>query len=137
MESTAYYHNKLKILREAIEGFVKVLKVDLSDKTFFEQDVYKNASVQKFEYCIELFWKVAKLYLSIYKGIEESSPKDVIKSFFRQTELSEQQYEALIQMITHRNLLSHLYDSKQFEEILAHFSGHGRVLMEVLEFFPT
>ena len=135
MEPTEYYKNKIEALQKAVDGFVKVLETDLSERGVFEQDVYKNAAVQKFEYCIELFWKTAKLYLSIYKGIDESSPKAVIKAFFRETDLTKQQYESLIKMIMHRNLLSRLYDPDQFEEIWSHFSEHSKVLVESLKFF--
>lgn len=79
MESTAYYKNKLKNLKQAISSFVKVVDTNLSEKNEFEKDVYKNAAVQKFEYTIELYWKVAKIYLLHYKGIDESSPKGVPK----------------------------------------------------------
>ena len=47
MESTAYDQNKLRALKEAVVGFAAIVTVDLSGKTTFEQDVYKNASVQK------------------------------------------------------------------------------------------
>lgn len=137
MESTAYYRNKLKNLQQAISSFCEIVAVDLSKKNAFECDVYKNAAVQKFEYTIELYWKVAKLFLFIYKGIDESSPKGVLKAFYQESQLSEENYESLLKMILHRNLLSHIYDSKQFEEIYAHLKNHAGVLAEAVKAFPS
>jgi nucleotidyltransferase substrate binding protein (TIGR01987 family) len=135
MEQAAYYKNKLKNLRQAIGSFAKLMEIDLSAKDDFERDIYKNAAVQKFEYSIELYWKVAKLYLLNYKGIDESSPKGVLKAFYQESKMPLEIYESLLKMILHRNLLSHLYDPFQFEEIYRSLKDHSTHLMSALDSF--
>lgn len=74
---------------------------------------------------------MAKLHL-ICKGIEESAPRPVIKAFYRESDLSLDHYEALSKMIVHRNLLSHVYDPSQFEEIYSFFKAHLVVFQKAL-----
>lgn len=135
MEQALYFKNKLKNLHQAVSSFVKVMEIDLSKMNSFEQDVYKNAAVQKFEYCIELYWKVAKIYLILNKGIDESSPKGVLKAFYKESQLQSNEYECLLEMILHRNLLSHLYDPNQFEKIYGHLKAHAITLQSSLKAF--
>ncbi len=136
MESAQYYKNKLKSLRKAVTSFALLMEIDLSSREPFERDVYKNGAVQKFEYSIELFWKVAKLYLFLYKGIDESSPKGVLKAFYQESNMTLETYEVFMTMILHRNLLSHVYDSEQFENIYKYLKCHSKVLLAGLELFP-
>lgn len=135
MEQALYYKNKLKHLQQAVSSFAQVVEVDLLKMTSFEQDIYKNAAVQKFEYCIELYWKVAKIYLLLYKGIDESSPKGVLKAFYQESSLQNDEYEHLLQMILHRNLLSHLYDQEQFEKIHTCLKGHAQTFQTAMRAF--
>ena len=71
--------------------------------------------VQRFEYTLELAWKTIKDYL------EESglvltavTPRQVIKDAFAARILADGQ--TWIDMINHRNLLSHTYDPVNFEQ---------------------
>lgn len=75
----------------------------------------KEGAVQRFEYTLELAWKTLKDYL------EESglvlaavTPRQVIKDAFAAKILVDGQ--AWIDMIDHRNLLSHTYDPVNFEQ---------------------
>jgi nucleotidyltransferase substrate binding protein (TIGR01987 family) len=135
MEQTTYYDNKLSHLRQAIASFAIVMDIDLSTKNEFDRDIYKNAAVQKFEYSTELYWKVAKLYLFQNKGIDESSPKGVLKALFQESSLSLEAYEMLLKIINHRNLLSHLYDPAQFEEIYSNLKKYASTFVGALKAF--
>ncbi len=75
----------------------------------------KEGVVQRFEYTLELAWKTIKDYL------EESglvltavTPRQVIKDAFAARILADGQ--TWIDMINHRNLLSHTYDPVNFEQ---------------------
>lgn len=75
----------------------------------------KEGVVQRFEYTLELAWKTIKDYL------EESglvltavTPRQVIKDAFAARILADGQ--TWIDMIDHRNLLSHTYDPLNFEQ---------------------
>lgn len=111
------YSKKLVTLREALESFEKALAIGLSDFNEVEADVIKSGQIQKFEVCVELFWKTLKKYLYDIHGLESISPKMVIKQFYQAQYVEDQDYERLIEMINDRNRLSHLYNEQQFKEI--------------------
>lgn len=85
----------------------------------------KEGVVQRFEYTLELAWKTIKDYL------EESglvltavTPRQVIKDAFAARILADGQ--TWIDMIDHRNLLSHTYDPLNFEQAVE--AIHARYL---------
>jgi nucleotidyltransferase substrate binding protein (TIGR01987 family) len=91
----------------------------------------KEGTVQRFEYTLELAWKTLKDYL------EESglvltavTPRQVIKDAFAAKILVDGQ--AWIDMIDHRNLLSHTYDPVNFEEAVDAIHGRYRAAMQQL-----
>ncbi len=132
MEQTQLYQARLNTLKEAIIGFVEAVQQDIDSLEPIMQDLVRNGQVQKFEYCTEFFWKTMKLYLSLYEGLEERSPKAVIKAFFRTQKISSALYESMIQMIDHRNLFSHVYNQDQFLELWSYLPEHAKVMKEVL-----
>jgi len=69
-------------------------------------DLEKEGVVQRFEYTVELAWKVLKDYLE-FSGVQLVSvtPKSVVKAAFSARLLSDGQL--WIDMLDHRNLLSH------------------------------
>src|SRR4051794_29943256 len=73
-------------------------------------DLEKEGVVQRFEYTVELAWKVLKDYLE-FSGLQLPSvtPKSVVKAAFAARILADGQL--WIDMLDHRNLLSHKYDA--------------------------
>jgi nucleotidyltransferase substrate binding protein (TIGR01987 family) len=69
--------------------------------------------IQRFEFCYELAWKTLKDYLE-YDGVvvDPVTPRQVIKQAFAANLITEGQ--VWIDMLEHRNLLSHTYDSAVF-----------------------
>lgn len=73
----------------------------------------KEGVVQRFEYTLELAWKTLKDYLeSGGLVINPVTPRQVIKDAFSARILVDGQ--VWIDMLDHRNLLSHTYDSEVF-----------------------
>jgi len=75
----------------------------------------KEGTVQRFEYVLELAWKTLKDYLA-HEGqvIEPITPRNVIKEAFAARILKDGQ--VWLDMLDHRNLLSHTYDAPVFEQ---------------------
>jgi len=75
----------------------------------------KEGVIQRFEYTFELAWKTAKDYLED-GGVDivPLTPRQVIKEAFRAKIVADGQ--AWIDMLDHRNLLSHTYDQIVFSE---------------------
>lgn len=75
----------------------------------------KEGTVQRFEVAVELAWKTLKDYLE-FEGqtLHPVTPRNVIKEAFAATILQDGQ--TWIDMINHRNLLSHTYSEPVFDE---------------------
>jgi nucleotidyltransferase substrate binding protein (TIGR01987 family) len=71
--------------------------------------------VQRFEYTFELAWKTLKDYLE-HSGVvlPQITPSAVIKAAFTAKLID--QGETWMDMLKHRNLMSHTYDFKEFRE---------------------
>lgn len=75
----------------------------------------KEGAIQRFEYCFELAWKTVKDFLE--EGgllISPVTPRQVLKDAFAAKVLTDGQ--VWIEMLDHRNLLSHTYDCVVFEK---------------------
>lgn len=135
MEQAETYRLKLDRLRNALSGFENALQINFREKSELEIDLLKNGQIQKFEYCIELFWKTVKSFLLVHHGLECFSPKSCIKNFFQATDLSEHDYEMVMEMISQRNKLSYIYEQSEFEMIHRNLTGYLPVLKKCLKLF--
>ncbi len=78
-------------------------------------DLEKEGVIQRFEYSFELAWKTLKDYLETGGVIiSPVTPRDVIKAGFAAKIIEDGQ--AWIDMLNHRNLLSHTYDFDVFDK---------------------
>jgi nucleotidyltransferase substrate binding protein (TIGR01987 family) len=78
-------------------------------------ELERNGLIQRFEFTIDLAWKVMKDYLE-YKGFDfKPSPKDTIR-LAQQSDYIDYAQE-LIDGLDIRNQLSHDYDGDKFEEL--------------------
>lgn len=83
----------------------------------------KEGIIQRFEYTFELAWKVLKDKME-NDGlvIDQVSPKGVVRQAFAAKYINDA--ETWLKMIGDRNLMSHTYDFKKFEEIIATIRSH-------------
>lgn len=77
----------------------------------------REGAIQRFEFAFELAWKTLKDYLE-ESGIVVNpvTPRNVIKEAFAARILDDGQ--VWIDMMLHRNLLSHTYNAKTFDAVL-------------------
>lgn len=107
------YSRAYQLLRSALEnGGVESLS-----------DLEKEGVIQRFEYSYELAWKTMKDYLE-GEGIVISpvTPRAVIKQAFAAGVIQDGQ--VWVEMMLHRNLLSHTYDFSKFAEVLQALERH-------------
>jgi nucleotidyltransferase substrate binding protein (TIGR01987 family) len=112
------------LLREALEREPESLSM-----------LEKEGVIQRFEYTFELAWKTLKDYLE-EDGlvITPITPRQVIKDAFAAKLISDGQ--AWVNMLDHRNLLSHTYDSAVFEQAVEAIAADYLPAMSKLhEFF--
>lgn len=90
--------------KKALERLKEALEEDLS-----KGNIIVDGTIQRFEFCFELAWKLAKAILN-YNGIEVEIPRLVIKEAFKAKLI--QDGEGWIDMLEDRNKTSHIYDEK-------------------------
>ena len=112
------YHRALGRLHTALE------------KDADTDDMYLDATIQRFEFCFELAWKLMKAVLQ-YDGIEANSPRSCIRESWKQGLIPDAQ--EWLEMMEKRNLSSHTYDESAAREIYREVKGQYVVLLEVFD----
>lgn len=80
-----------------------------------ENPVLLDGTIQRFEFCVELGWKLLKEYLEFEKMGEFASPRAAIKESFSIGLIDNA--EQWLDMLDDRNLTSHTYDEQIAKEI--------------------
>lgn len=97
-------------------------------------DMYLDATIQRFEFCFELAWKLMKAVLQ-YDGIEVNSPRSCIRESWKQGLIPNAQ--EWLEMMEKRNLSSHTYDENAAREIYREVKGQYVVLLEAFDQLMT
>ena len=98
----ADYHRALKRLQLALT------------KEPDADDMYLDATIQRFEFCFELAWKLLKVCLD-YEGIEANSPRSSIREGWKQGMITDA--EVWLDMQEKRNLSAHTYNESTALEV--------------------
>jgi nucleotidyltransferase substrate binding protein (TIGR01987 family) len=123
-------------LRRALEGLSVALAIDTTVYPEFVRDVIDNGRIQKFEYCVELFWKHLRSSL-LAEGLDvPNSPKAVIKAGLDRGVVLESEYQAALDMIADRNTCSHVYKQAILTTILARLPAYTTVMQRVAARIP-
>lgn len=92
-----------------------------------------DGTIQRFEFCLELFWKTLKRLLQD-EGIIVNTPKETLKAAFQNHWLHDE--TAWLEMLNDRNLTSHVYDEEMalriYGDIRGNFPEMKRVFQEML-----
>ena len=89
-----------------------------------------DASIQRFEFTIELFWKLLKRILE-EQGIEVLYPKEVLKKAYAGGLIDDE--KAWLGMLKDRNLTSHTYDEELADEVYEHIKLNYPILEKALQ----
>jgi nucleotidyltransferase substrate binding protein (TIGR01987 family) len=126
---------KLVAFAEALAGFDYLTSLDMAELAEKLDsriiDGLENGKAQKFEYTLELCWKAIKSALKAQEGIDEVSPKKVIKAWYLAGNLSEDDYLGLIAAVDDRNKLSHVYDPEEFTTIIRRLPKYAELMRRV------
>ncbi len=105
--------------RKALISFEEALsalkKTNLNET---ERKLFRDAGIQRFEFCVELAWKVSRKQM----GTNSSAPKEVIREMARAELISNP--EIWFGFLEARNLSSHSYDedvAKKIQNIFNNF----------------
>lgn len=114
-------------------GLENLLKVNLIPFEEIVRDGLQNGQTQKFEYCSEALWKLAKLFLYEKHGLDEASPKSVYAALYRLNIINEEELTRLREIVDFRNRLSHLYKKAVFEKIVSELPAAVALLRSVYQ----
>ena len=108
----ADFQNALHRLTDAHNKTIEHQKDD-------EFSFFRDSTIQRFEFTLEIAWKSIKTFLLEQEGIECRSPKSCIREFFSTMHIDEDTTQTLFQMIDDRNLATHTYHESLADEIFA------------------
>ncbi|MBM7455267.1 nucleotidyltransferase substrate binding protein (TIGR01987 family) [Oceanisphaera litoralis] len=105
----------LNAMGKALQRLAESLAFDQS------QPLVVDASIQRFEFCIELTWKTMKKALT-QEGIEANTPRECMQQAYAAKWLDDE--TAWLSMLRDRNLTSHTYKEDLALEIYQRLPGH-------------
>lgn len=118
------YKRAFILLREAIE------QIDEGGLSQLE----KEGLIQRFEYSMELAWKVMKDYLESENIVfDQITPRVVIRKAFEAKLVSDGQ--TWMDALDARNKMSHTYDFHKFEEVIEQIQQRYLGVMDELHIF--
>ena len=129
MDLKTNYIVKKTQFSDALTSLFEALQHDTDD------DMVRDACIQRFKYTAELFWKMLKEYLFEELGVEVSSPKKVIRESFSQNLFSEQDAENFLEMLNDRNRTSHAYEEGMAIEIMNKIEEYADRMSDVEKSF--
>jgi nucleotidyltransferase substrate binding protein (TIGR01987 family) len=126
---------KLEQLIKANDSLVRLLYADIEkyDLDDFLIDGLLNGIIQKFEYTTDLAWKSVREFLIDKDGLQINSPKQVFKEFYSLNYLDENMYLELINALNDRNVLSHVYDEQEMQDILAKIKIYAEAYKNLID----
>ena len=120
-------------LNQRLETTQKALDTLRKALTMEKSEIARDAAIQRFEYTFEAVWKAAQRFLRKQEGIEEGSPKGVIRSSFRVGLLDEKQARLAMEMADDRNLTVHTYNEELAEKIYSRLPGYSELVASWLQ----
>ncbi|MBF0292260.1 MAG: nucleotidyltransferase substrate binding protein [Nitrospinae bacterium] len=127
---------RIKAFQEATDGFTYLARLGLAELRQILGDErlvdgMQNGRAQKFEYTTELCWKAIKFFLKEKEGVDEASPKKIIKAYYLGGYATEDDYLLLLEAVDDRNRISHIYDAETFNKILVRLPGYAALFARV------
>lgn len=119
---------KLKLRAETATKALKTLEeiIELPYST-----IIRDASIKRFEYSFDIFWKFIKDYLRVREGTECTSPKSCFREAFKVGILSEEETVKTLEMTDDRDLSTHTYDEEALVEIYQQIKDYWYLMDKV------
>jgi nucleotidyltransferase substrate binding protein (TIGR01987 family) len=119
------YQQRLASFGQALKRLTEALALP-------QDDVVRDAVIQRFEFTFELAWKAMRLWLQDKgMGLEARTPKDVLTEALQAGLIVDG--NAWSRMQEHRNTTSHTYDRALAESVEAFVRSTGQGLFRDLE----
>lgn len=116
--SVPYLQEILKDLESATSKLVDITRLD-------KTDIIRDATIQRFEFTFELFWKTCKKILS-YEGDPSTSPRNTFEKAYQYGLIDNE--KAFLLMLDDRNKTSHVYNEDMSNQIYRNILIHVKTL---------
>lgn len=117
-------------MKERIESFGQALQRLEEALEAEETSLNRDASIQRFEFCVELAWKSMQKFLESEKIIC-NSPKTCLQGAFQVGLIQD---DAMwIHLLDDRNLTAHTYKEQLAMEIYGRLGGYVTLLRQLFE----
>ncbi len=117
-------NRKLSQFENALNTLISILK---EPKT----EIVRDATIQRFEYTFEIFWKFLREYCRFHEGILLNSPKSVFRQIQAINLTSEEETIQCLKMTDDRNLSTHLYNEKLADELFSKISDYANLIQTI------
>lgn len=114
--------NLKESLKDANDRLKEVLKME-------KTQVIQDASIQRFEFCFELSWKLMQAY-SRDQGFDCNSPRSCIREAGKLEIVDD--VEKWFLFLNSRNLVTHVYDEEMANKIFQEIKGFPDVVDKFL-----
>lgn len=94
--------------------------------------IVRDAAIQRFEYTFEAVWKAAQLYLREKEGLDQGSPKGVVRASLQAGILTDEQARLALELVDDCNLTVHTYNEELAKHIFSHLSVHAALMTDWL-----
>lgn len=110
---------------EAIGRLQEAIEAPLDDHRFV-----MDATIQRFEFCIELYWKIFKNFLEMEER-KVLSPRDAVSQAYQMEWIDNE--TLWLEMLKDRNALSHNYNEHKADEVYARIREYYPEMKAVYE----
>ncbi len=121
---------KFNDLQKALNSFIEIFKEPYSI-------IVRDATIQRFEYTFEAFWKYLKEYLKIKKGKIVTFPKDCFRETLKLGFYSEEETEKLLKMTDSRNETTHTYKEEVANKIYSDINEYALLMNKIVNKLKT
>ncbi len=123
---------KLEDFKNALEKLNDAYLKAMEHKNSEDYPFFRDSTIQRFEFTLEIAWKSIKSFLIKQDGIECRSPKSCIREFFTVGYLSEDDTFKFLEMVDDRNLATHTYHESLAEDIFGRIANYIPLLKKTL-----
>ena len=95
--------------------------------------IVRDASIQRFEYCFEVVWKLLKVHLNRRHGLVCNSPKHCFREALQVGLLTLEEVETCLLMTDDRNLTAHTYIEAIAENIYRRLPEYLCVMKKLID----
>ena len=113
----AYWKDSFYVLGKAINRLKEVTE----HPELTKNDYMRDAAIQRFEFTVELFWKVLKKILQ-YEQVETTTPRDTLSKAYQYKFIDSE--DVWLTILNDRNNTSHAYNEEKAKQIFQHIQSY-------------